>query len=164
MPFSQNVLIKLTERELHFRLQEFLQINYLSVYGGISMELVIIVRVHHSKRYPKQQSLATAQKWNQKPFFRCNGLPEFHRHILLATTLVARLLPSAIAQKLWRYEQGVFMCRTCFHSRTLIRIEISCCCSCSIWVPSPGSIAYGNNIDVISLFAYNVVDSDFKVR
>jgi hypothetical protein len=33
-----------------------------------------------------------------------------------------------VAQKLCRCERVVFKSRTCVHSRTLLRIEIVCCC------------------------------------
>jgi hypothetical protein len=43
-------------------------------------------------------------------------------------TLVARPLLTPVAQKLCRWEHGVFTSRTCVHSRTLLSIEIDCWC------------------------------------
>jgi hypothetical protein len=45
---------------------------------------------------------------------------------LVKVTLVTRPL---LTQKLCRYDDGVFTSRTCVRSRTLLRIEIVCCCS-----------------------------------
>lgn len=55
-------------------------------------------------------------------------LPQQHSsHV----SLVARPLLTPVAQELYRYESGIVMCRTCAHSRTVLRIEIVRCCSCS---------------------------------
>jgi hypothetical protein len=39
-------------------------------------------------------------------------------------SLVARPLLTPVAQELYRCERGIVTCRTCAHSRTVLRIEI----------------------------------------
>jgi hypothetical protein len=49
---------------------------------------------------------------------------DFPGDLRINVALVARLLLlSPVAQKFYRYEQGVFMSRTCVHSRTIFLIE-----------------------------------------
>jgi hypothetical protein len=59
----------------------------------------------------------------------CNRLPNIPRDTRVKVTLVARLLLMPVARKLCRCEHDVFTSRTCAHSRTLVCIEIVCCCS-----------------------------------
>jgi hypothetical protein len=62
----------------------------------------------------------------------CNTLPTSPRDTRVKVTLFPRPLLKPVTQKLCRCEHGVFTSRTCVHSRTLLRIEIVCCCLWSI--------------------------------
>jgi hypothetical protein len=134
-PFSQHMLLKMARRQSHSRLvleKEFVHINYLFGICGLTMKIMTILLVYHLKIQPKQQSHATAQKWNQKLFPRVMDSSDFHRDTRVTATLTAGLLTSPVAQKLCRCKHGLFVNRRHVHSRTLLRIEIVCCCLCSI--------------------------------
>jgi uncharacterized membrane protein len=79
---------------------------------------MIIVRVYYLKRYPEQQSRATAQRnkiRSRSP--AVNGFPDFHRHTLLTATLVARLLASAGASRVFSFaSRSVAAVRVAFNN------------------------------------------------
>jgi hypothetical protein len=83
-------------------------------------------------RSPKSCIFNSLQSVKTTWLTRLPGPPNLPHYTRVKVTLVARPLLTPVAQKLCRCEHGLFTSRTCVHSRTLLRIEIVCCCSRSI--------------------------------
>jgi hypothetical protein len=88
--------------------------------------------MYHLKRNPRTITYY-GKKWNQKQVHpRVIDSPNLPRDTRVKVTLVARTLPTPVAQKLCRCEHDVFTSRTYVHSWALLLIEIFCCFSRSI--------------------------------
>jgi hypothetical protein len=85
------------------------------------------------KKATQQQTRTMVQKWKKKHansrVIYSHNLP---RKTWVKVALDARPLLTPGAQKLWMSDHGVFMSRTCVHSRTLHRTEFVFCYQWSI--------------------------------
>jgi hypothetical protein len=104
--------------------------------GTLSYHLYVhigIFRPSYVQNIPFKTQYRRSHVLHHKNETRSKSIPVWYTvNLLQPATLVARPLLTPVARKLWRCKHGVFATRTCVHSRTLLRIEIVCCCLWSI--------------------------------